>query len=258
MKIISSHGVTKRFGGLKAVCDLDLEIQEASISSIIGPNGAGKTTFFNCVTGFYKPESGKIYFNNKNITGFPSHEIAGLGISRTYQNIRLFSNITAYENILAGRHTRLESNVIDALLHTKRHKKEEIESLEKAYWILGFVGLHGCGDLLAHNLPYGAQRRLEIARAIANKPKLLLLDEPSAGMNPRETQEMMALIRKLRDELGITILLIEHDINLVMKISEKVIVLDFGAKIAEGKPYQVQRDSVVIDAYLGRSAVPRH
>ena len=253
MTLLSCQQLTKRFGGLEAICDLDVDIPQNSITSVIGPNGAGKTTFFNCVTGFYKPEKGSIKFKQQEITGSAPHIIASGGISRTYQNIRLYGNITALENILAGRHARMRSNTIDALLHSRRYIEEENEALQAAHTLLSFAGLNGCGDQLARNLPYGAQRRLEIARAIASQPGLLLLDEPSAGMNPRETNEMMVLIRRLRDELGITILLIEHDISLVMRISDTVVVLDFGRKIAEGKPHEVQKNEQVIKAYLGHS-----
>jgi branched-chain amino acid transport system ATP-binding protein len=252
--ILSSVQVTKRFGGLVAVNSLDVEIREQSISSIIGPNGAGKTTFFNCVTGFYTPEEGEIQFNGERIDGLRPDLVTRLGISRTYQNIRLFSNLTAIENIMVGLHPHLKTNWLDAVFHTRRYHGDEKTSLEEALRLLRFVGLARSGDLLSRNLPYGAQRRLEIARALANKPKLLLLDEPTAGMNPNETGEMTRFIRDLRDKLGITILLIEHDMRVVMGISEQISVLDFGTKIAEGTPKEIQGNSQVIEAYLGRGA----
>lgn len=254
MALLESRKVTKRFGGLEAVSKVDLEVPEHAIYSIIGPNGAGKTTFFNCVTGFYTPEEGEIFLNSRNITGLSPDRVARLGISRTYQNIRLFKNMTAVENILVGMHPHLKSGILGAIFRDPRTNKEEKEAVEEANRLLGFINLRGMGDWLATSLPYGQQRRLEIGRALASKPSLLLLDEPTAGMNPRETQDMVDFIRRLRDELGITILLIEHQMRVVMSISEHITVLDFGIKIAEGTPKDIQNNPRVVEAYLGRGA----
>ncbi len=254
MGILEVHNVVKRFGGLVAVNNVSLDLKKGEIYSVIGPNGAGKTTLFNCITCFYKADEGEILLEGEPIHFLTPDRVAQKGIARTYQNIRLFSNMTVLENIMVGRHIHTHYGYVDALFRSRRKKREEEKTLQKSLELLEFVGLKGKGDLFAKNLPYGEQRRLEIARALALEPKVLLLDEPTAGMNPRETEETMEFIEHLRSELGLTILLIEHDMKVVMGISDRITVMDFGKVIAEGVPEEIRSNPRVIEAYLGQGA----
>ncbi|MBI4776928.1 MAG: ABC transporter ATP-binding protein [Deltaproteobacteria bacterium] len=256
--ILEISNVSRSFGGLKALDDLNLTLEKGVIEGLIGPNGAGKTTLFNVITGVYPPDQGSIQFMDKEIAGKKPHEIVALGIARTFQNIRLFPNMTVVENVLVGCHSRMRAGVWGALSRNRHTVEEEERTLGNAQKLLGFVGLKARSDDLARNLPYGDQRRLEMARALGADPILLLLDEPTAGMNPQETNTLTDFIRRIRDELGLTVLLIEHDMRVVMGISDRVTVLDQGAWIGSGTPREVQKNTRVIEAYLGKGAIQLH
>ncbi|MEN6350580.1 MAG: ABC transporter ATP-binding protein [Syntrophomonas sp.] len=252
--LLDAKGIFKSFGGLTAVNDISFSMAEQEIASIIGPNGAGKTTFFNIISGYYIPDQGSIIFDGKDVTKLPPEKVAACGIARTFQNIRLFPDLMAVENVLVGMHLHLSASIPRIVFNTPKVRREEKMAYEKAYELMEYAGLAGKETELARSLSYGDQRRLEVARALAVRPKMLLLDEPTAGMNPRETEEMKEFILALRDDKKVTILLIEHDMKVVMGISDRITVLNYGVKIAEGTPREIRNNPEVIKAYLGQEA----
>jgi branched-chain amino acid transport system ATP-binding protein len=252
--VLNADNISVKFGGLVAVDDVSFDIPTGGVVSLIGPNGAGKTTFFNVLTGLYKPTSGSVTFDGLDITAKPPHKIAQAGVARTFQNIRLFGLMTAEENVMVAMHSHLKAGIISTVLGTRKQRAEEKESKQTARELLDFVGIGATADQFARNLSYGDQRRLEVARALALRPKVLLLDEPTAGMNPQESQTFVDFVYRVRDQKDVSILLIEHDMSVVMKVSERITVLDRGQKIAEGTPAEIKSNKRVIEAYLGKSA----